>query len=50
MTDEDTADWEYSVCAVVNCRMYELVVALYLIEIMRFKSSVNNNYQSEPCV
>jgi hypothetical protein len=30
-TCEDTAEWEYLLCSVVNCRLCESVIALYLL-------------------
>jgi hypothetical protein len=38
---EDTADWEELLCAVVNCKLWELVTALELILITIFKVSIN---------
>jgi hypothetical protein len=41
MTGEDTADYGALVCAVVNCRVRELAIALYLLVVTICKCSVN---------
>jgi hypothetical protein len=40
-TGEDTADWEELVCAVVNCRVCELVISLWLLVVTFCGSSIN---------
>jgi hypothetical protein len=40
-TGEDTVDWEDLVRAVVDCRLCELAIALELLRVAIFKSSIN---------
>jgi hypothetical protein len=41
ITGKDTTDWEDFVCAVVNCRLLELAIALQLLVITTCKCSIN---------
>jgi hypothetical protein len=50
MISEDTADWEGLACAVVNRKVCELAIALYLIVVTSFKTPINPITNPNPCV
>jgi hypothetical protein len=49
-TGEDTADWEDLVRAVVNCRVCELAIALWLLVVMICKLSINPITNPNPSI